>query len=128
MEKKFVSKALEANLAETRYRDIKILPEYQEFINLSKKYYGIHKRANDCIIEYQHPFSNKKFVIEELRKILITDYWFYIELKDPELYKKFTTKKKILRKLCRNAVKHYKKVFLPTKKVTLKLHVTLKNI
>ena len=84
MEKKFVSKALEANLAETRYRDIKILPEYQEFINLSKNYYGIHKRANDCIIEYQHPFSNKKFVIEELRKILITDYWFYIELKDPE--------------------------------------------
>ena len=84
MEKKFVSKALEANLAETRYRDIKIPPEYQEFINLSKKYYGIHKRANDCIIEYQHPFSNKKFVIEELRKILITDYWFYIGLKNPD--------------------------------------------
>ncbi len=84
MEKKFVSKALEANLAETRYRDIKIPPEYQSFINLSKKYYGIHKRANDCIIEYQHPFSNKKFVIEELRKILITDYWFYIALENPE--------------------------------------------
>ncbi|UBM63493.1 hypothetical protein LA303_05865 [Candidatus Sulfidibacterium hydrothermale] len=83
MEKKFISKALEANLAETRYRDIKIPPEYQAFINLSKKYYGIHKRANDCIIEYQHPFSNKKFVIEELRKILITDYWFYIALENP---------------------------------------------
>jgi pyruvate,orthophosphate dikinase len=84
MEKKFVSKALEANLAETRYRNIKIPPEYQEFIELSKKYYGIHKRANDCIIEYQHPFSNKKFVTEELRKILITDYWFYIGLEKPQ--------------------------------------------
>ncbi len=84
MEKKFISKALEANLAETRYRNIKIPPEYQAFIDLSKKYYGIHKRANDCVIEYQHPFSNKKFVIEELRKILITDYWFYIGLKEPE--------------------------------------------
>ncbi len=84
MEKKFVSKALEANLAETRYRDIKIPTEYQEFINLSKKYYGIHKRANDCIIEYQHPFSNKKFVSEELRKILITDFWFYIGLENPQ--------------------------------------------
>jgi len=84
MEKKFVSKALEANLAETRYRNIKIPADYQSFINLSKKYYGIHKRANDCIIEYKHPFSNKKFVIEELRKILITDYWFYIGLEEPE--------------------------------------------
>ena len=84
MEKKFVSKALEANLAETRYKDIVIRPEYQLFIDLSKKYYGIHKRANDCVIEYQHPFSNKKFVAEELRKILLTDYWFYIGLKNPE--------------------------------------------
>jgi len=94
MEKKFVSKALEANLAETRYRDIKIPPEYQDFIKLSKKYYGIHKRANDCIIEYQHPFSNKKFVIEELRKILITDYWFYIGLDNPE--KAFSVPVKLL--------------------------------
>ncbi len=84
MEKKLVSKALEANLAETRYRNIKIPIEYQSFIDISKKYYGIHKRANDCIIEYQHPFSNKKFVIEELRKILITDFWFYIEVEEPE--------------------------------------------
>jgi len=84
MDKKFVSKALEANLAETRYKDIKIKPEYLEFIDLSKKYYGINKRANDCIIEYQHPFSNKKFVIEELRKILLTDYWFYIGLENSD--------------------------------------------
>jgi len=84
MEKKFISKALEANLAETRYRDIKIPTEYQAFIDISKKYYGIHKRANDCVIEYQHPFSNKKFVIEELRKILITDYWFYITPAQPK--------------------------------------------
>lgn len=84
MDKKFQSKALEANLAETRYKDIKITPDFQVFINLSKKYYGIHKRANDCIIEYQHPFSNKKFVVEELRKILIADYWFYIGLDFPD--------------------------------------------
>lgn len=84
MEEKFISKALEANLAETRYKDIKIPAEYQQFINLSKKYYGINKRANDCVIEFQHPFSNKKFVAEELRSILLTDYWFYIGLENPE--------------------------------------------
>lgn len=80
MEEKFISKALEANLAETRYKDIKIPADFQDFINLSKKYFGIHKRANDCIIEFQHPFSNKKFVAEELREILLTDYWFYVGL------------------------------------------------
>ena len=84
MDKKFKSKALEANLAETRYKDIKISPDYQDFINLSKKYFGINKRANDCIIEYQHPFTNKKFVAEELRKVLLTDYWYYIGLDDPK--------------------------------------------
>jgi len=84
MDKKFVSKALEANLAETRYKDIVIPPKYQWFSNLSVKYYGINKRANDCIIEYQHPFSNRKFVIEQLREILLTDYWFYVGLKNSE--------------------------------------------
>ncbi len=84
MEEKLVSKALEANLAETRYKNVKIPPDYQEFISLSKKYYGINKRANDCIIEYQHPFSNRKFVIEELRSILLTDFWFYNGLENAE--------------------------------------------
>ncbi len=83
MAEKFKSKALEANLAETRYKDINIKPEYQRFINLSIKYFGINKRANDCIVEYQHPFSNRKFVAEELRKILLTDYWYYIGLDNP---------------------------------------------
>jgi len=82
MEEKFVSKALEANLAETRYKDINIPSEYQSFIDLSKKYYGINKRANDCIVEFHHPFSNKKFVAEELRGILLTDFWFYTGLKN----------------------------------------------
>ena len=82
MEEKFVSKALEANLAETRYKDIKIPPEHQAFIDLSKKYYGINKRANDCIVEFHHPLSNKKFVAEELRNILLTDFWFYTGLEN----------------------------------------------
>jgi len=84
MAEKFKSKALEANLAETRYKDINIKSDYQYFIDLSKKYFGINKRANDCIIEFQHPFSNRKFVTEELRKILLTDYWYYIALSNPE--------------------------------------------
>ncbi len=77
MSEKFISKALEANLAETRYRDIYIPETHQQFILLSQGYFGIKKRANDCITEYHHPLSNRKFVIEELREILITDLWYY---------------------------------------------------
>ena len=94
MTEKFKSKALEANLAETRYKDVKIEPEYLNFVDLSKNYFGINKRALDCIIEFQHPFSNRKFVTEELRNILLTDYWFYIALDNPN--KAFSTPIKIL--------------------------------
>ncbi len=97
MEEKLKSKALEANLAETRYKDIKIPADYQEFIDLSKKYFGINKRANDCIIEYQHPFSNRIFVVEELRGILLTDYWFYVGLAEAE--KAFEIPLRMMRKL-----------------------------
>ncbi|HQO49604.1 MAG TPA: hypothetical protein PK939_04195, partial [Bacteroidales bacterium] len=77
MGEQFTSKALEANLAETRYRDIYIPEEHQHFIQLSNGYFGLKKRANDCITEYHHPLSNRKFVVEELREMLITDMWFY---------------------------------------------------
>ena len=73
----FKSQALEANLAQTRYKDIFIPEEHKQFIELSTKYFGIHKRANDCITEFHHPLSNHTFVTEELRKMLLDDFWFY---------------------------------------------------
>lgn len=84
MDKEFKSQALQANLAETRYKDIHIPDHHQEFIKLSEKYYGLNKRAQECITEFHHPLSNKKFVTEELRKILITDYWFYKATENPD--------------------------------------------
>ena len=77
MSEPFKSQALEANLEQTRYKDIFIPEEHQQFINLSAKYFGINKRAKECITEYHHPMSNHTFVTEELRKILIDDFWFY---------------------------------------------------
>ena len=71
------SQALEANLAQTRYKDIFIPEEHQQFIALSAKYFGINKRAKECITEYHHPLSNHTFVTEELRKMLLDDFWFY---------------------------------------------------
>ena len=77
MSETFKSQALEANLAQTRYKDIFIPEEHQQFIALSTKYFGINKRAKECITEYHHPLSNHTFVTEELRKMLMDDFWFY---------------------------------------------------
>ncbi|MBP5643057.1 MAG: hypothetical protein J6X10_02320 [Bacteroidales bacterium] len=77
MSETFKSQALEANLAQTRYKDIFIHEEHKTFIALSKDYFGINKRASECITEYHHPLSNHTFVTEELRKILMDDFWFY---------------------------------------------------
>ena len=77
MSEPFKSSALEANLAQTRYKDIFIPEEHQQFIALSAKYFGINKRAKECITEYHHPLSNHTFVTEELRKMLLDDFWFY---------------------------------------------------
>ena len=77
MSETFKSQALEANLAQTRYKDIFIPEEHQQFIALSAKYFGINKRAKECITEYHHPLSNHTFVTEELRKMLLDDFWFY---------------------------------------------------
>ncbi len=77
MSETFKSGALEANLEQTRYKDIFIPEEHQNFIALSAKYFGINKRAKECITEYHHPLSNHTFVTEELRKMLMDDFWFY---------------------------------------------------
>ena len=78
METSFHSKALEANLAQTRYKDIFIPEHDKDFIALSVAYYGINKRASECVTEFHHPLSNHTFVVEELRQILVSDFWFYV--------------------------------------------------
>jgi len=78
MSETFKSQALEANLAQTmRYKDITIPEEHQAFIALSASYFGINKRAKECITEFHHPLSNHTFVTEELRKMVMDDFWFY---------------------------------------------------
>ena len=84
MTDKFISQALAANLAETRYKNIVIPKSHQFFITLSESYYGIKKRASECLIEYSHPYSNRKFVVEQLREITLGDFWYYIKLKEAE--------------------------------------------
>jgi len=79
--KKFVSKALEVNLAVTRSK-IEIPPDHQWFQSLSGSHFGINKRAGELLNEYHHPYSNPELVVDLLRRIALDDLWFYLSLPD----------------------------------------------
>jgi len=73
----FESKALEANLAETRHDDIQIPEEHLWFVGLSAAHWSIHKRTEEFIREYNHPLANYNYLIENLHNICLTDLWVY---------------------------------------------------
>ena len=84
MKQNFSSTALEANLAATR-SDKTIIPEsHQKFVQYSESKWGIHKRTQEFIQEYNHPFSNTEFVVEQWRKIVLGDFWLYESLEKAE--------------------------------------------
>lgn len=84
MEKGFLSKALEVNLAQTRDKEIAIPPEHEWFGELSKEYWGIYKRTQEFIKELNHHYINYQYVIESLHNISLTDLWFYNSLEESE--------------------------------------------
>ncbi len=83
MKNKINSKALKVNLAETRDTDVVIPDDHKWLLSLSESYWGIHKRVQEFVREYHHPYSNRKDVIELLNKILISDFWIYKEVDEP---------------------------------------------
>ncbi len=82
MEQAIRSEALEVNLEETRKIKVHVPKRYRAFIALSASHYGIHERAQKCMTEYHHPYANHAFVVGELRRIVLNDFWFYIALED----------------------------------------------
>lgn len=80
----FTSKALEANLKNTKDTDIEIPEEQQWFLGISESKWGIHKRTEEFITELNHKFANHQYVIETLHNISLTDLWFYNSLEESE--------------------------------------------
>jgi len=100
MERQASSKALAANLAETRVASIGIPPVHQQFLELSASSWGIHQRAKELITEYYHPYSNRGLVVEQWREVLLGDFWFYDSLAEAE--SAFTTLTDIGKELLRS--------------------------
>ncbi|MBT4512042.1 MAG: pyruvate phosphate dikinase, partial [Chloroflexi bacterium] len=43
-------------------------------------HWGVHQKTRDFMLEYHHPYSNRRFVIERWREIVLRDFWFYNSL------------------------------------------------
>ncbi len=85
-QRKFTSGALEINLAQTRKANITIPENQRAFLALSSNHWGIHKRTAVFFEELNHPYTNHKLVVDEFRKILLGDRWFYEGQKDGQRY------------------------------------------
>lgn len=84
MEHQAPSKALAANLAETRVAGIGVPPAHHRFLELSASSWGIHQRGKELILEYNHPYSNRSLVVEQWREVVLGDFWFYDSLTEAE--------------------------------------------
>lgn len=82
MDTDFKSKALEANLAQTKQVQIELPEKHRWFISLSASYWGINKRTKKFIQEYNHPYPDYDYIIESLHNISLTDLWLYNSLEE----------------------------------------------
>ncbi len=84
MKTDFKSKALEANLEQTKQDSAELPEEHLWFLSLSENYWGIHKRTEKFIYEYNHPYPDYNFIVENLHTISLNDLWLYNSVEEPE--------------------------------------------
>lgn len=84
MGKKPESQALEVNLEQTSNVEIVIPERHAWFISLSADQFGLNQRVVEFIRELNHPYQNLDFLCDNLKKIAISDFWFYAALPEAE--------------------------------------------
>jgi len=84
VEAKFQSKALEANLAQTKFEQLELPEKHRWFASLSTAYWGINKRTEEFIKEYNHPHPNYEYIIKNLHRISLSDLWLYRSVAESE--------------------------------------------
>ena len=78
------SKALEVNLSRTQNVPYAIPENHIQILKLSENYWGIHKRVDDFLKEYHHPFSNRNEVVQLMNNVFISDFWIYNNMEQRE--------------------------------------------
>lgn len=80
----FKSKALEANLSNTKQDSIELSESHRYFLSLSESYHGIHDITSHFFAELYHKYPNYKDIAESMRKIALGDYWLYLQGNNPD--------------------------------------------
>ncbi len=80
----FSSKALEVNLDKTRRESITIPPPQKWFLSLSQDHSGLNARTKEFLTELNHPYPNYPWIINNLKKICLGDFWFYSGQDEPD--------------------------------------------
>lgn len=77
-QQEFNSEALEANKYLTRAIK-ELTPEQEEFLEISASYWGINNATKEFLAEYNHPFSNYKYLADHIKKIALDNLWLYMK-------------------------------------------------
>ncbi len=78
LKEEFNSEALEANKYQTR-SITEITDEQNEFLALSSSYWGINNATKEFLTEYNHPYSNYKYLGDNIKKIALDNLWLYMK-------------------------------------------------
>ena len=73
MNPEFESQALAENMKKTQTQNVELPKKYVWFLSLSQEYWGIHKRTEEFLWEYNHPYANNNYIIENIHNICIND-------------------------------------------------------
>ncbi|HPN41003.1 MAG TPA: PEP/pyruvate-binding domain-containing protein [Candidatus Cloacimonadota bacterium] len=74
------SKALSENLAVTKPARIELDPEAEWLLECSATHFGIQQRCREFLEEVYHPFVNPELAMNLLRKGVLGDLWYYVQL------------------------------------------------
>lgn len=81
---KFESSALEANLRKTEFSKKEFSADETWFLDLTAERFGLRETALNFLSELHHPYPNIEEVLNGLRKIALTDLWFYRSVPEKE--------------------------------------------
>lgn len=80
MPETFSSKALEANLAQTKVKQIELPERHERLLELSAANWDVHNRMKAFLNELNHPYRNDGVTIDMLHEIGIGDLWLFEKL------------------------------------------------
>ncbi|MGD0230137.1 MAG: hypothetical protein ABSC19_07250, partial [Syntrophorhabdales bacterium] len=72
-ENDFTSSALQVNLERTA-ATVEIPEKQRDLLRVVEAHYGVHKRTRELLVELNHPYANRDYVLTQLKTLSIGDF------------------------------------------------------